>query len=149
MAQQQQFDPAVLTKGAEDTFTVRRVFGEAYQREGVLVVPVARVSGFVGAGAGGGEGHGPWASRFGHRVPDEPAAPDGPDEQGPVDAGGGGSGGGGGYGVHVKPLGVYVVDANGAHWQPTVDVNLVILGAQLTFTVVASVWALAGAIRRR
>jgi uncharacterized spore protein YtfJ len=36
-----------------DTLTVRRVFGEPYERDGALVVPVARVAG-VGGGGGGG-----------------------------------------------------------------------------------------------
>jgi uncharacterized spore protein YtfJ len=36
-----------------DTLTVRQVFGEPYERDGALVVPVARVAG-VGGGGGGG-----------------------------------------------------------------------------------------------
>ena len=36
-----------------DTLTVRQVFGEPYERDGILVVPVARVAG-VGGGGGGG-----------------------------------------------------------------------------------------------
>ena len=42
MAEHERFDPAVLTKAAEDTLAVRRVFGEAYQRDGVLVVRLRR-----------------------------------------------------------------------------------------------------------
>jgi uncharacterized spore protein YtfJ len=34
--------------------TVKRVFGESYEKDGVTVIPVARVQG--GAGGGGGEG---------------------------------------------------------------------------------------------
>ena len=44
----------VLT-GAQDALTVRRVFGEPYERDGVTVIPVAKVAG----GGGGGEGAGP------------------------------------------------------------------------------------------
>ena len=40
---------------ATETMTVRRVFGEPYERNGVTVIPAARVQG----GAGGGEGEGP------------------------------------------------------------------------------------------
>ena len=40
---------------ARDTLTVRRVFGEPYEKNGVTVIPVARVQG----GAGGGEGEDP------------------------------------------------------------------------------------------
>jgi uncharacterized spore protein YtfJ len=39
---------------ARDALTVKRVFGEAYEKDGVTVIPVARVQG--GAGGGGGEG---------------------------------------------------------------------------------------------
>jgi uncharacterized spore protein YtfJ len=39
---------------ARDTLTVKRVFGEPYEKNGVTVIPVARVQG--GAGGGGGEG---------------------------------------------------------------------------------------------
>jgi uncharacterized spore protein YtfJ len=39
---------------ARDVLTVKRVFGEPYEKDGVTVIPVARVQG--GAGGGGGEG---------------------------------------------------------------------------------------------
>lgn len=37
-----------------DALTVKRVFGEPYEKDGVTVIPAARVRG--GAGGGGGEG---------------------------------------------------------------------------------------------
>ena len=40
---------------AKDAITVRRVFGDAYEKDGVTVIPAARVQG----GAGGGSGEGP------------------------------------------------------------------------------------------
>lgn len=40
---------------AKDAITVRRVFGEPYEKNGVTVIPAARVQG----GAGGGSGEGP------------------------------------------------------------------------------------------
>lgn len=42
----------VITQ-ARDALTVKRVFGEPYEKNGVTVIPVARVQG--GAGGGGGE----------------------------------------------------------------------------------------------
>lgn len=39
---------------ARDAITVKRVFGEPYEKNGVTVIPAARVQG--GAGGGGGEG---------------------------------------------------------------------------------------------
>ena len=40
---------------AKDTLTVKRVFGEPYEKDGVTVIPAARVQG----GAGGGSGEDP------------------------------------------------------------------------------------------
>jgi uncharacterized spore protein YtfJ len=42
----------VITQ-AKDALTVKRVFGEPFEKNGVTVIPVARVQG--GAGGGGGE----------------------------------------------------------------------------------------------
>ena len=39
---------------ARDVMTVRRVFGEPYERDGVTVIPAAMVAGGVGGGDGGG-----------------------------------------------------------------------------------------------
>ena len=39
---------------AKDALTVRRVFGDPYEKNGVTVIPAARVQG--GAGGGGGSG---------------------------------------------------------------------------------------------
>ena len=41
---------------AKDTMTVRRVFGDPVEKDGVTVIPAARVQG--GAGGGGGEAPG-------------------------------------------------------------------------------------------
>jgi uncharacterized spore protein YtfJ len=40
---------------ARDTLTVKRVFGDPYEKNGVTVIPAAKVQG----GAGGGDGEGP------------------------------------------------------------------------------------------
>jgi uncharacterized spore protein YtfJ len=37
---------------AEEAFTVRRVFGEPFEKDGVTVIPAARVQGAVGGGGG-------------------------------------------------------------------------------------------------
>lgn len=39
---------------ARDAMTVKRVYGEPYEKDGVTIIPAAKVSG--GGGAGGGEG---------------------------------------------------------------------------------------------
>lgn len=136
------FDPAALTKAAEDTLTVRRVFGEAYEKDGLLVIPVAKVMGMTGLGAGGGEGSGnpAWA----RRRHDEPTPAD------EAEMGHGeGHGGGGGYGVRIKPLGVYVVDATGARWNPAVDVTRIVLGGQLVGAWALTIGLAAWAVTRR
>jgi uncharacterized spore protein YtfJ len=48
-------DVRTMIQQATDAMTVRRVFGEPYEKNGVTVIPAARVQG----GAGGGEGEGP------------------------------------------------------------------------------------------
>lgn len=47
-------DVQELLSQAKDAITVKRVFGEPYERDGVTIVPVAAVRG--GGGGGGGEG---------------------------------------------------------------------------------------------
>ncbi|HET9671225.1 MAG TPA: spore germination protein GerW family protein [Actinomycetota bacterium] len=87
-------------EGAKDALTVKRVFGEPYVKNGVTVIPAAKVQG--GAGGGGGEG---------------------PEGQG--------RGTGSGFGVNARPAGVYVVKDDDVVWRPAVDVNRIILGAQV------------------
>lgn len=41
-----------LIAGHRDVLTVKRVFGEAFERDGVTVIPAARVVGGGGGGAG-------------------------------------------------------------------------------------------------
>ncbi|MBI3521851.1 MAG: sporulation protein [Chloroflexi bacterium] len=45
-------DVNAVLSGARDAMSVKRVFGEAYEKDGVTVIPVAKVSG--GGGGGGG-----------------------------------------------------------------------------------------------
>ncbi len=45
------FQEAILK--AQDAVTVERVYGQPYERDGVVVIPAARISG--GGGGGGGE----------------------------------------------------------------------------------------------
>ncbi len=52
-------------------------------------------------------------------------------------AGGGGGGGdaqqnaGGGFGLSAKPIGAYVIKGGEVSFQPTVDVNRIVMGAQV------------------
>ncbi|WP_413451960.1 spore germination protein GerW family protein [Georgenia phoenicis] len=106
---------------AGDALHVRRVFGEAYETGGTLVIPVAKVVG----GSGMGYGTGAMAeSREG-------------------------AGGGGGFGVRAKPVGVYTVRDGVVRWQPALDLNRVILGGQIVGAITVLVLARALRARRR
>ena len=45
-------DVREVTAQARDALTVKRVFGEPYEKDGMTVIPAARVQGAVGAGSG-------------------------------------------------------------------------------------------------
>lgn len=83
---------------------VRGVFGEPIERDGVTVVPVARIAG------GGGGGQGPL---------------EGADKTSPA------LGGGAGSGFAGRPVGAFVIRNGDARWLPAVDVNRLVLGAQV------------------
>ena len=53
-------DAKEILEHARDALTIRRVFGDPIEREGVLVVPVAKVMGGAGSGAGEEGGGGGW-----------------------------------------------------------------------------------------
>jgi len=55
-------NPEELLQGAKDAITVRRVFGEPIEHEGVVVVPVAKVA---GGGGGGGDSENNGGGGFG------------------------------------------------------------------------------------
>jgi uncharacterized spore protein YtfJ len=97
-----------ILEQARDTFTVRRVFGEPIERDGLVLVPVAAVQG--GAGAGSGEGR---------QAEDAPAS----------------TGSGGGWGGTARPVGVYVIEHGKVRWEPAIDLGRVILGAQVVMVV--------------
>ena len=109
-------DVQTLLSQANDSITVKRVYGEPIERDGVLVIPAAMVAG--GGGGGGGTGMG-----FG---------PDG-EQQGE------GSGTGGGWGVQARPVGAFVVRDGVVTWVPAIDWariafigGLVVIAAVLT-----------------
>ena len=54
-----------LATSLREGMTVKRVFGDAYERDGVTVIPVARVRGAGGAGGGGNEAEGGGGGGFG------------------------------------------------------------------------------------
>ncbi|GAA4587817.1 putative spore protein YtfJ [Actinoplanes octamycinicus] len=95
-------------RAATDGAMVSRVFGEPVERDGIVLLPVARVS----AGGGGGAGSG------------------GTTESEAVSAPAQGEGSGGGYGLTAKPAGVFIIKNGDVCWKPAVDVNKIVLGGQ-------------------
>jgi uncharacterized spore protein YtfJ len=91
---------------ARDAMTVKRVFGDPYEKDGITVVPVANVMG--GAGAGGGTGVGTKPASAGEEN---------------VGEGAGDSGYGMGYGLRATPAGVYVIKGGEVEWKPALDTN--------------------------
>ena len=87
--------------------TAGRIFGTPIQRDGVLVLPVARIS----SGGGGGSGSGPAEEAR--------------------DA----TGGGGGFGLTARPAGVFVLRNGHVSWRPAVDINRIVLGGQVVAIV--------------
>ena len=97
-----------LMQQTPDASTVSRAVRGRRERNGVTVIPVAVVRG----GGGGGQGE---ASRR-ERVET-------------------GSGSGGGFGISAQPAGVYVIEGKSVRWRPAVDVNRIVLGAQVVMIV--------------
>jgi uncharacterized spore protein YtfJ len=62
-----------LVKGHRDAITVKRVFGEPYQRNGVTIIPAAKVMGGGGGGAGGSPHGGGQGSGTGFGIAAKPA----------------------------------------------------------------------------
>lgn len=147
------FDPGAMTRAASDAMSVRRVFGEAYEHNGVWVVPVAKLIGGTGNGFGVGvaSGSGVPGRAKANGVKADGAHDDAAKADGAAAPGlhgeSEGSGGGGGFGALVRPLGVYVVDDAGVHWRPALDINRAILGGQVVAIVLA--FALTRVLRRR
>jgi uncharacterized spore protein YtfJ len=111
-----------LLAKVSDNLSVHRAFGSAYERGGVLIIPVALVAG----GGGAGTGHTRRANST-------------PQDSGPVETGGG-------FGGLVMPVGAYVVKDDQVRWVPAVDVTLVVLAS---LTLVRAFVRLGARSRRR
>ncbi|MEV5410231.1 spore germination protein GerW family protein [Thermopolyspora sp. NPDC052614] len=119
-------DTIELLGKAQDAVTVKRVFGEPITRDGVTVIPAARVAGGGGGGTGKQEGERP------------------------------GEGTGGGFGIGATPAGMIIIKDGKVRWRPAIDVNKIIIGGQivaivalLTARAVTRAAAKSGAFRRK
>jgi uncharacterized spore protein YtfJ len=112
---------------ARDAMTVKRVFGDPYEKDGVTVIPVANVMG--GAGGGGGSGAGAPSD-----IGDAAVANGAPE-----------SGYGIGYGLRATPAGVYVIKDGEVEWKPALDLNRIAL--QRTGAILATLFVVRSIIR--
>jgi uncharacterized spore protein YtfJ len=122
----------LLAKTSE-SISVRRAFGTAYEKDGMLIIPVAMAVGGGGAGTQSPR-HRKSAARPGS-PPGESAATDDavPQDSEHMDAGGG-------FGGLVLPSGVYVVKGDEVRWVPAVDVTIVVLASLSLVRVLARAW---------
>ena len=123
-----------LLAKAADNLSVRRAFGTAYEKDGMLIIPVAIVAG----GGGGGTARtrrGNWAAG-----PEDPPGEDAtahdakPQDSGRTEVGGG-------FGGLVLPSGAYVVKGDQVRWVPAVDVTIAVLASLSLVRVLARAWS--------
>ena len=134
-----------------DNLSVRRAFGEAYEKDGMLIIPVAIVAG----GGGGGTGHnrrgdpaaGPDSPPGAPAAPAAPDAPDAAHDRTPQDPGR--TEAGGGFGGLVLPSGAYVVNGGQVRWVPAVDVTITVLASLTLVRLLARTWTRRRRHRRR
>lgn len=98
---------------ASQSIGAKRIFGEPYVKNGVTVIPAARVMG----GVGGGEGETRTVTEGADAGTARP------------------SGIGGGYGLSGGPAGAFVIKGDDVKWLPAVDVNRLMLGFQIVMVV--------------
>lgn len=101
---------AEILEEAGTSIGAKRVFGEPYVKNGVTIIPAARIMG----GMGVGEGQGPAAGKEGEAQP---------------------TGSGGGFGMAGRPAGAYVIKGDQVTWLPAVDVNRIMFGFQVVMIV--------------
>jgi uncharacterized spore protein YtfJ len=106
--------PVKIIDRVREGVSGRAIFGEPYERNGVTLLPMAKVRGGGGGGAD---------------------AEDGP--------------GGGGMGIDAKPAGAFVIKGENVSWMPAVDVNRIILGAQIVVIVALLSWRSVARARAR
>ena len=93
-------DVQKAVSGTHDAITAKRVFGKPYERNGVVVIPAAKIAG--GGGGGGGQG----------------------------EDGSKGSGFGFGFGLGGQPVGAYVIKGGKVRWKPAFDLNALVSRTQ-------------------
>ena len=129
-----------LLAKAADNLSVRRAFGTAYQKDGMLIIPVAIVAGGGGGGTGGNRRGNPAAGS----PPEEATTAHDitPQDSGRTEAGGG-------FGGLVLPSGAYVVKGDQVRWVPALDVTIAVLASLSLVRMLARTWTRQRRHRRR
>lgn len=115
---------------ARDAMTVRRVYGEPCERDGVTLVPAALVAGGLGAGSG--------------RRTDRRSGAGGAGRSGGDDR----RGDGGGFGMAAIPVGAYSIRDGRVRWHPAVNVDVLVIAAAAVTVTWLSTRARTGRRRR-
>ena len=123
----------LLTK-VSDNLSVRRAFGTAYEKDDMLIIPVAVVAGGGGAGTGHPRHRAP-ATAADNRPDGGPAGHDAaPQDSERADAGGG-------FGGLVLPIGTYVVKGGQVRWVSAVDITIALLASLSLVRMLSRTWA--------
>jgi len=121
----------LLTK-VSDNLSVRRAFGAAYEKDDMLIIPVAMVAGGGGGGAARPRRDDP-AAGPGPLSEGDPAGHDATPNDSRMDTGGG-------FGGLVLPAGAYVVKGDQVRWVPAVDMTIVVLASLSLVRMLARTW---------
>ena len=100
-------DARELIKGVRQALSVRQVFGEPVERDGVTVIPAATVMG--GGGAGGGESIGKPSTGDSEAAPQEETSS------------------GAGFGGVMWPAGAFEIKDGRVTWRPAIDLTRVLV----------------------
>ena len=125
-------DVETLLAKTSDHLSVRRAFGTAYEKDGMLIIPVAVVAGGGGAGTALPRRSSPAARADGPPQESAAAQDAAPRDSARMEAGGG-------FGGLVLPSGAYVVKGDQVRWVPAVDVTIVVLASLSLARVLARV----------
>jgi uncharacterized spore protein YtfJ len=126
-------DVGTLLTKVSDNLSVRRAFGTAYEKDDMLIIPVAVVAGGGGAGAGQPRHRDP-AAGADIRPEGNPAGHDAtPQDSERVDAGGG-------FGGLVLPMGAYVVKGGQVRWVSAVDITIAMLASLSLVRILSRTW---------
>jgi len=116
-----------LTSRVGESLSVRRAFGAAYEKNGLLVIPVALVAGGGGGGQRAMSPEGADPRQASNAADDAERGLDSP-MQSEV---------GGGFGGLIMPIGAYVVKGDQVRWVPAVNVTVIVLAGLSTIRLLA------------